>query len=189
MNIDAHELRDILDQLVHADDELAQISKEMLIKLLASFESQATAILNWDLVRPRWKDASNRAKLDDACRTLREASDKLASDDFDLAPEGERLNLIVQVIFAIDTVTKLSTSAVENYLQPRRQAAHARAKRRENPREIALVEAIEREVGAGHSAQPWKDAASILDGVNGRLKSLKFDPVKVDVIRRRLENR
>jgi hypothetical protein len=183
-------LKDVFEQLAQSDAPPGQIGKETLRIIVGLFEKSANNIFkDWDLLRPRWVDVTSRSQLEKARGTLREWLDKLASDDFELGHDGETYGLVIELISAIHTVTKLSTSAVDNYLHPRRQAAHARAKRRENPRETALLVAIEREFGAGHSAQPWKDAASILDGVNGRLESLKFAPVKVDVIRRRLENR
>jgi len=68
-----------------------------------------------------------------------------------------------------------------------KQAAKARDARANSPDAKALIEAIKAERGDGPVAKPTKEAAAILDGVNGRLEQQGLEPVKVDVVRRRLE--
>jgi hypothetical protein len=70
-----------------------------------------------------------------------------------------------------------------------KQAKSAREKRAASPKEVALITAIELELGASSILRPTKEAEAILDAVNRRLESAGFATVKVDVVRRRLENR
>jgi hypothetical protein len=54
-------------------------------------------------------------------------------------------------------------------------------------REAALIAAISAEHGTGAARHPNKEAGAILDAVNRRLESVGLKPVKIDVVRRRLE--
>jgi hypothetical protein len=55
------------------------------------------------------------------------------------------------------------------------------------PSEIALIAAIRAEHGTKEATKPFKEAGAILSAVNLRLEAGGLKPVKVDVIRRRLE--
>ena len=49
--------------------------------------------------------------------------------------------------------------------------------------------AIEAELGTSSILRPYKEAEAMLEAVNRRLGAEDFSPVKVDVVRRRLEKR
>ena len=70
-----------------------------------------------------------------------------------------------------------------------KQAKVARRKKGSNPRQDAITAAIEAEQAAAPTLRPYKDALAMLDAVNRRLETAGFAPVKVDVVRRRLEKR
>jgi hypothetical protein len=72
---------------------------------------------------------------------------------------------------------------------PRMQTAYARSERAGSPEEIALRAAIKAERGKGPVARPTKEATAILLDVNKRLRAGGFDEVKLDKVRRRLEDR
>ena len=67
-----------------------------------------------------------------------------------------------------------------------KQAKTARKKRADSAEERALRAAIQAELGAAPVVSPWKIAEAILGGVNRRLEDSGNEPVKVDVIYRRL---
>jgi hypothetical protein len=67
-------------------------------------------------------------------------------------------------------------------------AAHARQKRQEKPARAALVDAVCVVIGSEKVLRPSKLAAAILDEVNSRMTSAGHKEVKLDVVRRLLEN-
>jgi hypothetical protein len=69
------------------------------------------------------------------------------------------------------------------------QAKAARARRSASPKERALNSAIDAELGGATVSRPTKEADAMLDAVNRRLSESGFEPVKLDVVRRRLEKR
>jgi hypothetical protein len=70
-----------------------------------------------------------------------------------------------------------------------KQAKVARRKKGSNPRQEAITTAIEAEQAAQPTLRPYKEALAMLGAVNGRLEAAGFAPVKVDVVRRRLQKR
>ena len=62
-----------------------------------------------------------------------------------------------------------------------------RRARSEKPAEIALMEAIKAELAGRPVVQPKKEAGSILDCVNARLKAADFHEVKIGVVYVRLK--
>ena len=67
------------------------------------------------------------------------------------------------------------------------QAGIARRRRAQSAEELALNAAIQKARGEGPVERPWKEADASLDQVNAFLREAGFAPVKVDVVRRRLE--
>ena len=103
----------------------------------------------------------------------------------DVADLFESVAELMQGAFLIGALTTRNVAA-EKILQVD-QAARAREARAQTPKEVALRAAIEAERDAGPVRKPTKEAGRILSPVNYRLQEAGFDPVKVDVIRRRLE--
>jgi hypothetical protein len=92
--------------------------------------------------------------------------------------------------YAIHGLLKLGESdSIAHQFFLSKQAKAARRKRAANPRENALMAAIEAELGTSPILRPNKEAEAMLDAVNLRLGAGGFGPVKVDVVRRRLETR
>jgi len=90
-----------------------------------------------------------------------------------------------RVIAVMTSISATHRSAVKSKsIGDARQAKEMAAK----PAEAALHAAIIAERGHVRPVGPcWTEANAILADVNKRLKALGFDPVKVDVVRRRLE--
>jgi hypothetical protein len=70
-----------------------------------------------------------------------------------------------------------------------KRAKAAREKRAASPQEDAITAAIEAEQAASPTLRPYKEALAMLHAVNHQLETAGFAPVKVDVVRRRLEKR
>lgn len=94
------------------------------------------------------------------------------------------------MLLSASTGTSAVFSSGAKKIQGRARAANARKKRaiNEGPREAAIRESIINELGNIKRSTPSKDSVWLLDGVNRRLVDLGHDPIKKDVIRRRLEN-
>ncbi|MFO1125099.1 MAG: hypothetical protein U1E25_07345 [Methylocystis sp.] len=84
-----------------------------------------------------------------------------------------------------DYAVRMTKRFVKNFRA--QQAAVGRRARSQKPEELALMAAIGKSRGNGHVAKPTKEASAILDQVNKDLVDAGFKPVKVDVVRRRLE--
>jgi hypothetical protein len=91
-------------------------------------------------------------------------------------------------MLAMRVICNIPSNASGHRFALSKQAKAAREKRAASPREIALIAAIEAEL-APSILRPSKEAEAILDAVNLRLGANGFAPVKVDVVRRRLERR
>ena len=103
---------------------------------------------------------------------------------------AEKLYLLVwQLISASYRAGQLDPNgAITRAILGPEQARYMREKRANSPEEKALLAAIQAVRGAGPSDHPWKEADGILSAVNQRLESNGHKVVKVDVIRRRLQN-
>ena len=70
-----------------------------------------------------------------------------------------------------------------------KQAEAARKKRAASPRAMALMAAIEAELGASPIRRPYKEAGAMVDAVNRRLAADGFAEVSVDAVWRQLKKR
>jgi len=95
--------------------------------------------------------------------------------------------LFIHAIYGVDKVPVNDSNSHHFVLTKRAKAA--REKRASSPQEDALMASIEAELGASSISRPHKEAEAMLDAVNRRLGAAGFRPVKVDVVRRRLEKR
>jgi hypothetical protein len=98
----------------------------------------------------------------------------------------ELFESIAELMRGAFLVGALTTRNAEKILQVN-QAGLARQARARAPKEIALRAAIDAEYRPRTECRPTKEASAMLDSVNRRLAADGFDPVNVDVVRRRLE--
>jgi hypothetical protein len=133
------------------------------------------------------------AELEGLRRSLRAFEISAAAILKDL-PDQSKLNLvsIINSVFTIGSTCGLSITTVKNITRynKRRQAAKARKARAEKPRQELIDNAINAALkGRAVTSRFSKEAAAILNDVNRLLGDCGQEPIKVDVIRHRLENR
>jgi hypothetical protein len=97
------------------------------------------------------------------------------------------LYFVIPTIASIASIVDVSdfgrrTIEIQRILQMR-----LRKKEKRSNAEAALIDAIRAERGEGTVRRPYKEAVAILDAVNRRMEATGLEPVKVDVVRRRLE--
>jgi hypothetical protein len=138
--------------------------------LVAQFEEKARLNLeNWEEVRPKWAPDSAPKELEEAIGLFRAVKEKLAQDT---PPDeaGHWLALILDLVHAVNIVTRLSVSGWDADNQQQYQGGLARdakrAKKAGSEKEIALNKAIADELIARPSARPRKE---FVRGVNRRL--------------------
>jgi hypothetical protein len=167
--------------------EEAAKRREGLKKTWECFVEWVPDLLESDSLKQAEKEdvRRNHDKLNEALRNLDLLLESISSP----IRQNEICYLMTEAIWAANWLGRFSPPlAAISRMEREKQAEHMRHKRATNPKEIALLRAIAKHTNFLSIPSPaWTEATAILADVNRELAEQEYAPVKVDVVRRRLE--